>query len=284
MPEFTGQLGTLLRITLNSVLLECRWSHNEAMAGAEVTLLIHIGYAGDGNPVDYTIFKEGGSRIATVRAKTFAGVGAAKWTIPGKTEGRLTFVAEAKDIEIVGRSDTLQVRSRANLGPAQAQDETGKKLEKIQLGQKVTWLCRMPGIPEGTEFRWKIWCQLDPAHRQLVAAGFGEASQSQGKVVWTSRFPGSHGAKLSQEELDRTSEAYHHATFQAHFECLAAIAKTDAVEARSTSTIRHVGTKRQHKHVLPEGSEKNHDSSKETAWDSSDDGVGNIQVDPKEKS
>jgi hypothetical protein len=233
MPEFTGQLGTPLRITLNSVLLECRWSHNEAMAGAEVTLLIHIGYAGDGNPVDYTIFQEGGGKIAQVKGKTFAGVAAAKWTIPDKVSGRLTFVAEAKDIDIVGKSDTLEVRSRAELGPAQAQDKDGAKLDRLQLGQKVTWHCRMPGIPEGTGYRWKIWCQLDPAHRQLLAAGFGEVTQSQGKVVWTSQFPGSQGSKVSQEELDRTSDTYKHATFQAHFECLAAVAKTDEVGIRT---------------------------------------------------
>jgi hypothetical protein len=233
MPEFTGQLGTLLRITLKSVLLECRWSHNEAMAGAEVTLLIHIGYAGDGNPVGYTIFQEGGSKIATVHAKTFAGVAAAKWKIPEKAIGRLTFVAEAKDIEIVGKSDTLEVRSRANLGPAQAQDAEGKKIDKIQLGQKVTWLCRMPGIPEGTGFKWKIWCQLDPAHRSLVAAGFGEVTQSQGKVVWISQFPGIQSSKLSQEELDHTSETYKDATFQAVFECFAAFAKTEEVGIRT---------------------------------------------------
>jgi hypothetical protein len=260
MPEFTGQLGTPLRITLNSVLLECRWSHNEAMAGAEVTLLIHIGYAGDGNPVDYTIFQEGGGKIATVKGKTFAGVAAAKWTIPDKASGRLTFVAEAKDIDIVGKSDTLEVRSRANLGPAQAQDKDGAKLEKVQLGQKVTWLCRMPGIPEGTGFKWKIWCQLDPAHRQLVAAGFGEVAQSQGKVVWTSQFPGSQGSKLSQQELDRTSETYKHATFQAVFECLAAFAKTEEVGVRTEIGFQS-NSEGTHSTKLGDGSEKKVESS-----------------------
>jgi hypothetical protein len=233
MPEFTGQLGIPLKITLTSILLGCRWSHPEAMAGTTVRLWVQYGYAGDGNPVEFTVFQEGGGKVATVKGSVLYGIAAPTWAIPANAQGRFVFVANAPDIELIGKSDTLTILPRCPLGPVEVLDEKGAATETVQLGTRTTWSCKAPGIADGTTTTWKIWCQLDPAHRLLVAAGFGEVQQGKCVVNWTARYPGDQGSKSSQQQLDALSETYQHATFLAVFECLAATAQSKNLGVRS---------------------------------------------------
>ncbi len=156
MPTYIGQLGTLLEITVPSVLLGCRWGQSEVVAGGEVALLIHTGYVGDGSPVDFRILDQNGSTVARLKGEVRQNIGSARWTVPAKAKGNLFFIAEAKDVELVGRSDTLVVRTGAAIGNLEATDLQGKALTLVAIGDKIRWTCRMPGLPDDTTFLWRI--------------------------------------------------------------------------------------------------------------------------------
>lgn len=282
MPTYTGQLGTPLEITLSSILLGCRWSQSEAVAGGQVSLLIHIGYAGDGNPVEYTVFKEGGSKIAQLKGKTVAGLASVKWTLPENVSGKFMFVAEAKDIDIVGRSDTLTVLANAGIGPVTATDPEDKALEEIFLGKRMRWVCRLPGVPDGTIFQWRIQCHQDAAHQTTAALGQGAAKKSEGEVLWESRYPFEQSDKKHQKELDKTSETYKDAVFQATFTCLGVTVRSAEVKVRTTAIVQMEGTKRAYSTIPPDGTKKDQDTSQDPVVEFEAPGVGTSELLPSE--
>jgi hypothetical protein len=240
MPTYTGQLGTLLTITVPSVLLGCRWSQNQAVVGGEVVLVIHTGYVGDGGPVDFRILDENGSTVAKLKGIVHQNIGSAKWIVPAKAKGNLLFIAEAKDVELVGRSDTLRVVTGAAIGPASVTDPDGKSLSQVQIGDRVRWICKLPGVPDDTPFQWRIQCHQDAAHQTTVATGRGFAKQGRGEIVWKSSYPFEQAGKKSQKELDPTSETYQDAFYQAHFSCLGVTARSWEVKIKTGLTIEYL--------------------------------------------
>jgi hypothetical protein len=257
MAKYTGQLGTLLEITVPSLLLGCRWSQPEVVAGGEVALLIHTGYVGDGAPVDFRILDENGSQVDKVKGTVRNNVGSAKWTVSDKAKGRLIFLAEAKDVDLVGRSDTLTVFANAGIGPVSVTDSAGKTLAEIPIGQRMKWICRLPGVPDDTPFTWAIQCHQDKAHQITAAAGRGAAKQSQGVVLWESQYPFHQADKKSQKELDQTSETYKDAFFQATFTCLGVTVRSAEVKVRTDLEIEVVSDSSGDRSLLlPKGAEQ----------------------------
>jgi hypothetical protein len=282
MPTYIGQLGTLLEITVESVLLGCRWSHTQAVVGGEVALVIHIGYVGDGSPVDFRIFDEKGSTVAKLKGKVRQNIGSAKWTVPAKAKGNLFFIAEAKEVEIVGRSDTLTVVTGAAIGPVSVTDPDGRALSQVQIGDRMRWVCRLPGVPDDTNFQWRIQCHQDAAHQTTVASGVGFAKQSQGVVLWESRYPFPQEEKKSQADLDPTSETYRDAFYQAHFHCLGVAVRSGEVKVRTTATVRMKGTKKKYSTTLPDKSKKDQDASQDPIIQLDAPGVGTSDLHPSE--
>lgn len=275
MPTYTGQLGTLLKITVQSVLLGCRWSQNQAVVGGEVTLLIHIGYVGDGAPVDFRIFDENGSTVAKLKGVVRQNIGSAKWTVPAKAKGNLFFIAEAKDVEIVGRSDTLTVVKVAAIGPVSVTDPDGRALSQVQIGDRMRWVCRLPGVPDDTPFQWRIQCHQDAAHQTTVATGQGFAKQSQGVVLWESTYPFPQEDKKSQAELDRTSETYQDAFYQAHFHCLGVAVRSPEVKIRTRTDIEVVSDAEGNRTLhTPDGSDQTLAVSPQTTLSREEQSVG----------
>jgi hypothetical protein len=240
MPAYTGQLGTLLKITVPSVLLGCRWSQNQAVAGGEVALLIHTGYVGDGAPVDFRIFDEKGPTVAKLKGKVRQNIGSVHWTVPAKAKGNLFFIAEAKDVELVGRSDTLTVVTGAAIGPVTVTDSDGKALAQVRIGDRMRWVCKLPGVPDDTPFQWRIQCHQDAAHQTTAATGQGFAKQGQGVVLWASKYPFPQEDKKSQAELDPTSETYQDAFYQAHFDCLGVTVRSGEVKIKTELTVEYL--------------------------------------------
>ncbi|HNY32570.1 MAG TPA: hypothetical protein PKO15_16910, partial [Fibrobacteria bacterium] len=199
MPKLNGQLGTPLDATMPSLLLSCRWSLSEAMAGGEATMTVLTGYVGEGCPFTFKIHAEDGSVVATVQGKAGANCCSASWKIPAKAKGKHFFLAEASSVGISARSDTLLVRDQVAMGPVEIVDSKGKAMQKVPLGQETHWKAKMPGIPDGTPFSWTILCHQDAAHRVVVARGKGEVQQGAGEVVWESHYPFKQHYKKSSE-------------------------------------------------------------------------------------
>jgi len=252
------------------------------MAGGEVALLIHTGYVGDGAPVDFRILDENGSTVDKVKGTVRSNIGSAKWTVSNKAKGKLIFIAEAKDVDLVGRSDTLTVLANAGIGPVTATDNDGKTLDEIPLGQRMRWVCKLPGVPDGTIFQWSIQCHQDAAHQTTAALGRGAAKQSQGEVLWESRYPFEQSDKKHQKELDKTSETYKDAVFQAVFTCLGVTARSAEVGVKTDLTVRMEGTKKKVSATLPDGSKKEQDTSQDLIIELESPGVGSSGLRPSE--
>lgn len=256
MPKLNGQLGTPLDATMPSLLLSCRWSLPEAMAGGEAVMTVLTGYVGEGCPFTFKIHSEDGSVVATVQGKAGANCCSAPWKIPAKAKGKHFFLAEASSVGISTRSDTLLVRDQVALGPVEIVDSKGKAMLKVPLGQATHWKAKMPGIPDGTPFSWSIVCHQDAAHRSVVASGKGEVQQGAGEVVWESHYPFSQQDKKSGEELEKTSETYKDAHFQAVFKCLGASSTSAELLAKTSIGLTFKGGSGKRKLTLPDGSSK----------------------------
>ncbi|MBK9577379.1 MAG: hypothetical protein IPK50_05730 [Fibrobacterota bacterium] len=256
MPKLNGQLGTPLDASMPSILLSCRWSLTDAMAGGEAVMTVLTGYVGEGCPFTFKIHAEDGSVVATVQGKAGANCCSAPWKIPAKTKGKHFFLAEASSVGINGRSDTLLVRDQVALGPVEIVDSKGKAMQKVPLGQATHWKAKMPGVPDGTPFSWSILCHQDAAHRTLVASGKGEVQQGAGEVVWESHYPFLQQDKKSDEQLKQTSEKYKDAHFQAVFSCLGASSKSAELLAKTSIGLLFKGGSGKRKLTLPDGSSK----------------------------
>jgi hypothetical protein len=189
--------------------------------------------------VDFRILDENGSTVDKLKGTVRSNIGSAKWTVSDKAKGRLLFIAEAKDVDLVGRSDTLTVLANAGIGPVLVTDPDGKNLTEIPIGERLRWTCRLPGIPDGTIFQWSIQCHQDAAHQTTAALGRGAAKQGKGEVLWESRYPFEQSDKKHQKELDKTSETYKDAVFQAAFTCLGVTARSEAVKVRTALTVEY---------------------------------------------
>ena len=256
MPKLNGQLGTPLDASMPSILLSCRWSLTDAMAGGEAGMTVLTGYVGEGCPFTFKIHAEDGSVVATVQGKAGANCCSAPWKIPAKTKGKHFFLAEASSVGINGRSDTLLVRDQVALGPVEIVDSKGKAMQKVPLGQATHWKAKMPGVPDGTPFSWSILCHQDAAHRTLVASGKGEVQQGAGEVVWESHYPFKQHFKKSSEELKVTSETFKDAHFQAVFSCLGASSKSAELLAKTSMGLTFLKAKGKRNIVLPDGVKK----------------------------
>lgn len=257
MPTFQGQAGTPLEIEIESTLFSCRWSLALACAGGTATLLVLAACVGDGCPLDFSIFDEDGKQIDKIRGQMFQDICAVDWIVPETAKGRIFFVAESKAVGISGRSEILQILEHARIGPVEAQDQGGNVITQVNLGDSVRWKAKMPGIPEGTDFRWTILCHQDPAHVHVAAKGVGQVSKGCGAVDWQSALSFAQGDKKSQADLDPTSETYQDATFQAIFEGLGVLSRSEQVAARTWVKIvvvtQSTGTRTL---VLPNGTER----------------------------
>ena len=221
------------------------------------TLLVLTDYVGRDCPMSFSIFDENGGNIDELQGKVANNICAVDWIVPETAKGRLFFVAASKAVGISGRSDLLQVLEHARIGPVEALSPDGQRISEVNVGEPVRWRARMPGIPEGTNFRWSILCHQDPAHVHVAAKGVGQVAQGVGVVDWRSELPFERSEKKSQSELDPTSETYQDATFQAIFEGLGVTSRSAHVAARTWVKIvvvtQSTGTRTL---VLPDGTER----------------------------
>lgn len=238
MPAFSGRAGTPLRATPDPLVLECRWSHVRAMAGARVTLRVRLGHAGDGTPVRFSVLDGEGTEIATFRERAESGVAAREWILPPESAGRLAFLVQVPDLDLSARSGPLEVVARRPIGPVQARDPQGARLQVVELDRDMTWACPMPGIEDGTEVAWSVWCRLDAHRSERAASGFAEVRAGACAVPWKPRLPLDDGALPTFPVLDRRAENWANATFVAAFECLASTAIGDALPIRTGIAFR----------------------------------------------
>jgi hypothetical protein len=284
MPMFEGTAGTPLEIETESHLLSCRWSFSQACAGGAATLLVLTDYVGRDCPMSFSVFGEDGKRIDELRGKVVNNICAVDWIVPKTAKGRLFFLAESKAVGISGRSDLLQVLEHARFGPVEALDPGGKKISEVNVGETVRWRAKMPGIPDGTDFRWTILCHQDPAHVHVAAKGVGQAAQGLGVVDWRSELPFPQGDKKSQSDLDPTSETYQDATFQAVFEGLGVTGKSPHVAARTWVLIHMEGTRRRHSVKSPDGTKRTLDASQDPDLRMESLGVGSGWIGPADQA
>lgn len=256
MPTFKGQLGTKLDLDMASVLVSSRWSLPKAAVGGEISLVCQTAYVGDGCPFELTILDETGSKLDTVKANSIANVCTAKWTIPEKAKGTLLFLAEASSVGLKGRSDGLVVLDRLRVGPVEAFDEKNAALAKATIGQKMRWKAKMPGVPAGTPTKWTITCHQDKAHAVVAAQGVSEVANGEVVVDWETSYPMDQGNKDHQHNLDKTSEKYEDAAFQATFACLGVSAKSEMVPVKTEVTVKFLGVNSKKKIKKPDGAEE----------------------------
>lgn len=253
MPEFKGQLGSKLDVSLNSVLVACRWSIPKAATGGEVSLVATTAYVGDGCPFEFTILDETGSKLTTVKGASASNVCNAKWTVSDKAKGHLVFLVEASSLGLKGRSDSLLVMERVKIGPVEALDDKGGALAKATIGQKMRWKAKMPGVPNGTQAKWEVLCRQDKAHAHAVSIGMVEVQNSEAVVDWETRYPMDQGCKDHQADLDKTSEKYEDATFEASFSCLGSTAKSKPVPVKTGIQVKFIGVASKKKISKPDG-------------------------------
>ena len=231
MPTFQGQLGTPLNIVVDSLLIACQWSLRQVAVGGVVRLVVRTAYVGDTCDVDFGIFDEKGSQLASLRAKVMDNTASVAWTVP-ETQGGLFFAAEAPSVSIKGRSDTLQVVARAHIGPVEVSNSQNQKVTQVALGETLRWKAKMPSVATGTSCKWSIECLADH-HRHVVTTGMGEVVQGEVVVDWKSQYPLHQGSKDHQNLLDKTSETYRDATFVATFGCLGVSGRSEPVAVRT---------------------------------------------------
>jgi hypothetical protein len=284
MPMFEGKAGTPLEIETESHLLSCRWSLSQACAGGVATLLVLTDYVGRDCPMSFSVFDEDGKRIDELRGKVVNNICAMDWIVPKTAKGRLFFLAESKAVGISGRSDLLQVLEHARFGPVEAQDQGGNAITQVNVGEPIRWMAKMPGIPDGTNFRWTILCHQDPAHVHVAAKGAGQVSKGCGAVDWQSALSFAQGDKKSQADLDPTSETYQDATFQAIFEGLGVLSRSEQVAARTWVLIHMEGTRRRHSVTSPDGTKKTFDASRNPDLRMESLGVGSGWIAPSDQA
>lgn len=256
MPDFKGQLGSLLKLEMGSVLVSSRWGLSKAAKGGEVSLVCKTAYVGDGCPFEFTILDETGSKLDTLKAESVANVCTTKWTISDKAKGTLVFVAEASSVGLKGRSDALTVLDRLRVGPVEAFDDKGAALSKATIGQKMRWKAKMPGVPAGTPAKWTITCHQDKAHAVVVAQGVAEVANSEAVVDWETSYPMDQANKDPQHALDKTSEKYEDASFVATFSCLGVSAKSEPLPVKTEVTVKFLGVTSKKKIKKPDGAEE----------------------------
>jgi len=277
MPEFKGQLGSKLDVSLNSVLVSCRWSIPAAAVGGEVAMVANTAYVGDGTAFDFTVLDETGSKLATAKGTSVSNSCSAKWTVSDKAKGRLLFLAESSSLGLSGRSDALRVMERVKIGPVEALDDKGGALAKATIGQKMRWKASMPGVPDGTLAKWNILCRQDKAHDHVVAAGASEVRAGEVQVDWETQYPMDQGCKDHQADLDKTSEKYEDATFEASFSCLGSTAKSKPVPVKTEVGVRFIGADSKKKVKQPDGSEQSKEIKHGDELILDDIGVGSTQ-------
>lgn len=278
MPEFKGQLGSKLDVSLNSVLVACRWSIPKAATGGEVSLVATTAYVGDGCPFEFTILDETGSKLTTVKGASASNVCSAKWTVSDKAKGHLVFLVEASSLGLKGRSDSLLVMERVKIGPVEALDDKGGALAKATIGQKMRWKAKMPGVPNGTQAKWEVLCRQDKAHAHAVSIGMVEVQNSEAVVDWETRYPMDQGCKDHQADLDKTSEKYEDATFEASFSCLGSTAKSKPVPVKTGIKVKILGSKRQYTLTNPDGSKVQKDASSNPVFELESTGIGKTLI------
>ncbi|HQF54884.1 MAG TPA: hypothetical protein PK208_07190 [Fibrobacteria bacterium] len=277
MPEFKGQLGSKLDVSLNSVLVSCRWSIPAAAVGGEVAMVANTAYVGDGTAFDFTVLDETGSKLATAKGTSVSNSCSAKWTVSDKAKGRLLFLAESSSLGLSGRSDALRVMERVKIGPVEALDDKGGALAKATIGQKMRWKAAMPGVPNGTQAKWEVLCRQDKAHAHAVSIGMVEVQNSEAVVDWETRYPMDQGCKDHQADLDKTSEKYEDATFEASFSCLGSTAKSKPVPVKTEVGVRFIGADSKKKVKQPDGSEQSKEIKHGDELILDDIGVGSTQ-------
>lgn len=279
MPQFKGQLGSKLDVSLNSILISCRWSLTKAATGGEVSLVATTAYVGDGCPFEFSILDEKGSKLATLKGKSASNICSVKWIISDKAKGHLVFLAEASSLSLSGRSDSLLVMEQLNVGPVEAFDDKGGVLAKVSIGQKMRWKAKMPGIPHETQARWEVLCRQDKAHATVVARGTVEVLNGEAIVDWETQYPMDQGCKSHQHALDKTSEKYEDATFEASFSCLGVTAKSKPVTVKTGVAIRS-NVSGQRPIVAPDGTSHKIDISAEESPECNEHPVGSTILDP----
>lgn len=228
-----GRVGTPLRITLESLVLSCRWGQRQVAAGGTVSLVVSTAYVGDGCPFSFTILDARGAQAGSVQGKSLGNICSACWTVPDNASGRVLFLVEAPSVGIEGRSDALEVIAGTAVGAVEALDVDGAALAAAPIGTIVRWRVRLPGVPAKTACSWAIVCHVDADHAEVVDSGVVEVAGGEAVVDWESRYPAGQESKAHQGELDRTSETYADATFEAVFTCLGATARSARLPART---------------------------------------------------
>lgn len=283
MPEFKGQLGSKLDVSLNSVLVACRWSIPKAATGGEVSLVATTAYVGDGCPFEFTILDETGSKLSTVKGASASNVCSAKWTVSDKAKGHLVFLVEASSLGLKGRSDSLLVMERVKIGPVEALDDKGGALATATIGQKMRWKAKMPGVPNGTQAKWEVLCRQDKAHAHAVSIGMVEVQNSEAVVDWETRYPMDQGCKDHQTDLDKTSEKYEDATFEASFSCLGSTAKSKPVPVKTGIEVTFIGASVEMEITKPDGSTESKPVEHGQSHEWTDLGVGSSKLTGKSK-
>ncbi|MCB9495819.1 MAG: hypothetical protein H6686_02925 [Fibrobacteria bacterium] len=169
----------------------------------------------------------------------------------------MVFLAEASSVALKGRSDGLSIFQHQRVGPIEAMDDNDTALPSVGIGQKMRWKAKMPGIPTGTPAKWTINCHQDKAHMAMIASGVSEVANGEVIVDWEASYPMDQANKEHQTDLDKTSETYQDAAFQAIFSCLGASARSEMVPVKTGITIRVLSrSKGKRTLVLPEGRKK----------------------------
>lgn len=283
MPEFKGQLGSKLDVSLNSVLVSCRWSIPAAAVGGEVAMVANTAYVGDGTAFEFTVLDETGSKLATAKGTSVSNSCSAKWTVSDKAKGRLLFLAESSSLGLSGRSDALRVMERVKIGPVEALDDKGGALAKATIGQKMRWKASMPGVPDGTQAKWEVLCRQDKAHAHAVSIGMVEVQNSEAVVDWETRYPMDQGCKDHQADLDKTSEKYEDATFEASFSCLGSTAKSKPVPVKTGLEVTFIGASIEMEITKPDGSTESKPVEHGQSHEWTDLGVGSSKLAGKSK-
>lgn len=256
MPDFKGQLGTLLDLQMGSILVSGRWSLSKAATGGEVSLVAQTAYVGDGCLFEFTILDEIGGKLEMLKAKSVANVCTARWTVSDKAKGTLVFLVEAPSLGLKGRSDALTVLERLRVGPVEAFDGKDAALAKATIGQKMRWKAKMPGVPAGTPAKWTVACHQDKAHVVTVASGTVEVANGEAVVDWETQYPMDQGNKDHQHALDKTSEKYEDASFVATFACLGVRDKSKPLPVKTEVTVKFTGATSKKNIKKPDGSQE----------------------------
>src|SRR5210317_692535 len=168
MPVFRGQTDQVLKIQLQSYLLEVLWGYAECAAGGVVPIEARTAYVADGSKIMITVKDMNGGTIETIKGKVYSNFFRKQYKVKPNKTGGLFFEAEMRAHGLRLVSQAMKVLPPVGISGFKFQDEDGNAITEVEDGQDITMAADVKGPQDGTKALINLYALPEKYSKTLV--------------------------------------------------------------------------------------------------------------------